>query len=159
MAKRVEAIESRTMILFAIMPFIVMLLIMASPGACKDPNQPVSERDSTFMDPKKTVQRTVGETFSIVLDSNPTTGYQWQLANPPDEKIVKLIRSEYRASKTNLTGAGGKEIWTFVTLDTGQTAISFKYVRPWEKDKEPKKNVEFTLYVFPNIKLRSIDKH
>ncbi len=151
--------RSRTMIRFAIMLVIVMFLIMASPGVCKDPKQAVSERDSTFMDPKKTVQRKVGETFSIVLDSNPTTGYQWQLANPPDEKIVKLIRSEYRASKTNLTGAGGKEIWTFATLGPGQTAIAFKYVRPWEKDTEPGRNAVFTVYVFPNIKLRSVDKH
>jgi inhibitor of cysteine peptidase len=88
-----------------------------------------------------------GEIFSITLDSNPTTGYQWKLANPLDEKALKLISSEYRMPETQMVGTGGKEAWTFKALSMGQATISFEYVRPWEKDREPAKKAIFKINI------------
>ena len=34
---------------------------------------------------------TVGKDFNIALDSNATTGYQWQLARPLNTKIVRYV--------------------------------------------------------------------
>lgn len=88
-----------------------------------------------------------GENFTITLESNPTTGYSWQLAKPLDEKIVKLVGSEYVPSKTDLVGAGGEENWTFLAVKKGTTRISLKYVRPWEKDKPPVEEKTFLVKV------------
>lgn len=74
-----------------------------------------------------------GNTFKIQLESNASTGFQWKLAVPLDEKIVKLVSSDYIAPNTNLVGAGGKEVWVFKAIKKGTTKISLKYVRPWEK--------------------------
>lgn len=74
----------------------------------------------------------VGANFKLNLKSNPTTGYQWQLAAPLDKSVLELVSSEYIAPNTNLTGADGKEIWIFKAVKSGKTKISFKYVRPWE---------------------------
>ncbi len=76
----------------------------------------------------------VGQKFTITLVSNQTTGYQWQLAEPLDETMVKLVGSEYKAPQSGLVGRGGQEIWTFDPVRQGITQISLKYVRPWEKD-------------------------
>ena len=76
-----------------------------------------------------------GENFTISLESNPTTGYSWQLKKPLDEKFVQLVGSEYVPSRTDLVGAGGTEKWTFRAVKKGTTRLSLKYVRPWEKDK------------------------
>lgn len=75
------------------------------------------------------------KTFKIELNSNPTTGYQWQLAMPLETNSVSLVSSKYIPSKTNLTGSGGKEIWKFKAVKKGKTEISFQYVRPWEHVK------------------------
>lgn len=77
----------------------------------------------------------VGDTFKIELESNATTGYQWQLAKSLNEKIVKLVSSKYILPSSNLVGAGGTEVWTFKGIKEGKTKISLKYVRPWEKAK------------------------
>lgn len=76
----------------------------------------------------------VGNNFKIELKSNATTGYQWRLAKPVDDKI-QFLSSDYIAPNTNLMGAGGKEIWTFKAVKKGETKICFEYARPWENVK------------------------
>ena len=88
-----------------------------------------------------------GENFIITLESNPTTGYSWQLAKPLDEKIVQLVGSEYTPSRTDLVGAGGTEEWTFLAVKKGTTRVSLKYVRPWEEDKTAANEIVFLIRV------------
>jgi len=76
----------------------------------------------------------VGEEFIITLDSNRTTGYSWQLANPIDKDILKLVGTDYEYSEPDkkIVGKSGKSIWTFMPIGKGRTAISLKYSRPWD---------------------------
>ena len=101
----------------------------------------------TFAEPQddmtNKIQATVGKEFVITLDANATTGYEWQLANPTDDSLIKLMRSEYVPDKTGLVGSGGKSIWTFKVVRSGKTQISFKYIRPWEKDIPPVKEAVY----------------
>jgi predicted secreted protein len=94
----------------------------------------------------KVIEVQAGQNFTIILKANATTGYQWQFAKPLDENLVQLISSKYLADKINLVGAGGKQIWLFKALKVGQTNISFKYVRSWEKNTLPQ-NEEFYLVI------------
>ena len=93
------------------------------------------------------INAVAGDEFSITLESNPTTGYSWQLAQPLDEEMVKLVSSEYVPSRTDLVGAGGEEKWTFLALNKGVVRIVLKYVRPWEKDKPPAKEKTFLVRI------------
>ena len=88
-----------------------------------------------------------GEEFTIILSANPTTGYQWQLAEPLNKKIVLLLNSEYIAEKPGLIGSGGKEMWRFKALRKGSADIKFKYVRPWEKNIPPESIKKFTISI------------
>ena len=90
-----------------------------------------------------TIKTAVGKEFVITLDANATTGYEWQLANPTDDSLIKFMRSEYVPDKTGLVGSGGKSIWTFKAVRSGKTQISFKYIRPWEKDIPPVKEAVY----------------
>jgi inhibitor of cysteine peptidase len=95
----------------------------------------------------KVIEAQAGQNFTIILKSNPTTGYQWQLAKPLDESIVQLISPEYLTDKTKLVGAGGKQVWVFKALKAGQTNISLKYVRPWEKNTPPQNEESFVIII------------
>jgi inhibitor of cysteine peptidase len=89
----------------------------------------------------------LGQEFAITLASNATTGYHWELAAPLSEAVVKLVSSEYKAPETSALGAPGQEIWTFRAVGRGQTIISLKYVRPWEKDVAPVETASYIVTV------------
>jgi inhibitor of cysteine peptidase len=95
----------------------------------------------------QTIELAVGQSHTVTLESNPTTGYQWQIASPLDERILKLVHSGYKKPDTKLLGAGGVESWTFQAVGRGNTRIVMKYVRPWEKDVSPAKTVSFNVIV------------
>lgn len=101
-----------------------------------------------YANPDVPIEVKAGQEFTIALESNRTTGYGWQLAEPLDENILKLVGSEYRSSATTpLPGAGGKEIWTFKAVAPGKTTVSLKYVRPWEKNVPPIQTAAFAVVV------------
>lgn len=80
-----------------------------------------------------------GQEFNIEMDSNPTTGYRWELGNPLDEKVLHLAGFHYIRENTALAGSGGKEQWTFKAVGPGRAKIQLQYVRPWEEDTPPAK--------------------
>lgn len=89
----------------------------------------------------------VNKTIKIELNSNPTTGYQWQLANPINENIIKQISNEYLPPKSNFCGVAGNEVWIFKGLKKGETKIILKYIRPWENAK-PTTIKEYNIKVY-----------
>jgi inhibitor of cysteine peptidase len=93
------------------------------------------------------IEAKIGEKFKIALDSNQTTGYQWELSEPLDESVVKLVGSEYISDKPITAGSGGVEVWTFEAVGEGETEISMAYVRSWEKDVEPAQSKTFKVAV------------
>ncbi len=82
---------------------------------------------------------TSGTSFEVRLDSNATTGYQWQLAGKLDEKTVKFLGHEYQLPLKGVlrVGQGGQEVWHFQALKPGKTALNFNYLRVWEKGAKP----------------------
>ncbi len=109
-----------------------MVCIFAShpaPAQTNDPNN-----TSQIIKVKK------GNSFSVVLDSNPTTGYQWMYLMDPKEEKVKLVKSSYivNPSKPKMVGVGGKQTLIFKAVKTGETRIILEYVRSFEP-KNPAK--------------------
>jgi inhibitor of cysteine peptidase len=80
----------------------------------------------------------VGDTFTVTLCSNPTTGFQWsEVAQIGDENVLEQVSHEYVAhvaevNETPVMGAPGNEVWTFNALGKGTTTVSMEYSRPWE---------------------------
>jgi len=76
----------------------------------------------------------VGQEFIIALGSNPTTGYSWQASY--DESMLELVGGEptYEAEETgdDVVGAGGVELFRFLTLEAGETEITLVYAQHWE---------------------------
>jgi inhibitor of cysteine peptidase len=78
----------------------------------------------------------VGQILVLILASNPTTGYQWEITEL-DQAIVEETDHEYQADQPTLAGSGGKEIWRFQAQASGTTTLSLEYRRPWEENVEP----------------------
>lgn len=93
-----------------------------------------------------------GQTYPIILDSNPTTGYSWnikKISSDASEKnpAIKIIKKGYEKTKTNLVGAGGRQYWIVKAIRKGNAHIILHYERPWEKDTEPAQVKEFIITV------------
>ncbi len=86
-------------------------------------------------------------TVKVSLESNPTTGYSWQLVSPADRKVLRLYYSKYRARASKLVGSGGREEWKFRAMAPGTVTIKALYVRPWESSTPPSKEFTFTVRV------------
>lgn len=97
-------------------------------------------------DPGKTVEVAAGNEFKIVIESNPSTGYHWELIGELDEKIVQFVSKDYRADEPVIPGSGGADVWTFHALAAGETAITLAYYPPGEGEP-PAQEVTFTIVV------------
>jgi inhibitor of cysteine peptidase len=95
----------------------------------------------------RVIKARLGQSFTITLKSNRTTGYEWQFAKPLDEGMIQLISSDYLPDKTGLIGAGGKQRWVFKAMKPGKTTLYFKYVRPWEKGNLPEGEESFLIVI------------
>jgi len=82
-----------------------------------------------------------GDILTVKLESNPTTGYRWELVEPADEKVLKLLDQRYEQSpvEKGLVGAGGVETWRFRAVGRGSASLKLEYIRPWEKSVVPAK--------------------
>ena len=80
------------------------------------------------------IRAELGQTFSISLESNPTTGYTWTVDF--DQRFLiggTELKSTINPMRPALIGAGGRQIFSFKPIKEGQTIISAVYKRPWEE--------------------------
>ena len=96
------------------------------------------------------VKVSVEKTLAVTLDSNPTTGFRWNLRENSDESVLQLVGNEFVAAGTTkppLPGTGGKEVWIFEARKKGTSKVSMEYTRPWEEGVEPAETFGLTTLV------------
>ncbi len=78
----------------------------------------------------------------VALDSNPTTGFEWQITEASYKTSWVPFQQEFKppewtpishrfepAGTGGTAGASGEEVWT---LPAGTGSITFEYSQPWE---------------------------
>jgi len=110
--------------------FLASLLLVA----CSSKNDALGKDDSG-----REITLKVGEKFQVTLESNPTTGYQWDVDDVDESVLKQQGDSSYSAetSNPNIVGSGGEETFTFEAVGTGNTTLKLVYHRPWEEGVEP----------------------
>lgn len=73
---------------------------------------------------------TLNMDFTLMLESNPTTGYVWEATF--DSALLELKKKDFQPSDVGSVGSGGREVFTFLPLRTGKTEIVMVRKRPWE---------------------------
>ena len=89
---------------------------------------------AVYTDASQTIDAKVGQEFVIALESNPTTGYGWQVQS--DDSLLELVNSEFESgapADSQIVGAGGEEKFTFKALTKGETVVTLVYKRSWEE--------------------------
>jgi inhibitor of cysteine peptidase len=101
----------------------------------------------TDSDNGKTIDVMRFRTIKLSLESNPTTGYTWQLISPDERRILRLYYSAYRATPTKLVGVGGHEEWKFRAMSPGTAIVKTIYIRSWEGQQLSDKSFTVTIRV------------
>lgn len=107
------------------------------------------EKIHTFSlkDSGKVLSAGTGDLIAISLAANPTTGFQWKMANPPDGNILALAKEEFLPPENmEVAGKEGEYFLKFEVIGPGRTAINLVYVRPWERGKTPARYFQLLVY-------------
>lgn len=96
----------------------------------------------------KKVEIAVAGALTVTLESNPTTGFQWELASISDQAVLEKQSNTFEAPEdTGMVGAPGKEVWTFKALKKGSSTISMEYSQPWEGGTKAAETFSLTVVV------------
>ena len=78
----------------------------------------------------ETVALAKGDVLVVELAGNPTTGYEWTVAQI-DSAYLRLAGSTYTADSSAI-GSGGTYVFRFEFLRAGRTVLGLVYRRAWE---------------------------
>ena len=90
--------------------------------------------NSTMENKKQNENITVkkGQEFTIILESNPTTGYQW--IPTFNTSMINLVSHNFQPSTTKLMGSPGTDTFKFKATNQGTESLKMIYKRTWEKE-------------------------
>lgn len=122
-----------------------MLLVSLTVAGCGDDGGAdlvLTEQDSGTefeLDP--------GEQFAVRLESNPTTGYSWEVSEMTTPDLVVLESVTHVETDTELVGAPGTDVFVFTAGSAGAGILRLEYVRSFEDPAVPERIVEFVLRI------------
>jgi len=91
-----------------------------------------------------------GDSFTLTLCSNPTTGFTWtesaQISTPP---VLEQTSYQYIAPSGDegMVGAPGQAEWIFQALKQGTTQVFLDYSRPWDGGEKRVWTLDLTVVV------------
>jgi inhibitor of cysteine peptidase len=103
-----------------------------------------SSYDLGYNDNGSTLKLNTGDTLTITLDGNPTTGYLWVFGAPFDPEMLVMTSESYSKPEgpKGMVGVPVKKTMTFKAFNAGRTGIQLEYRRPWERNEKPIKTFE-----------------
>ena len=103
----------------------------------------LGDSDKAFVNNSGESMTQNGKTLKVVYESNPTTGYSWEIS-VSDPKVIKSVSDTYQEdnaagnSATNevICGKGGYETFVFEGTGKGTAVITFNYAQHWKGENK-----------------------
>ena len=84
-----------------------------------------------------------GQTLTVTLPSNPTTGFRWEVRDGAANVLQSLGPEVYsNPEDAGLVGAGGISTWRFMAREPGEGRLLLTYQQPWEPNVPPAETFE-----------------
>lgn len=87
------------------------------------------------------------EEFEIHLDSNPSTGFGWYIADDSMPAVLSLTGDGFIAPDVAMPGAAGVQWFHFEATEAGAGVLRLEYLRPFEEPAIPEQVVEYIVRV------------
>jgi inhibitor of cysteine peptidase len=129
-------------ILILINTFVLSLILMAcGPEIYRPKLVRVTEEDN-----EDTVSLNIGDKLEVLLEGNPTTGFQWETIGDFSPYLRQLGEPVYEPTGEGI-GSGGKMIFAFEAVSAGQTWLELVYHQPFDEETPPSKTFGQTVVV------------
>lgn len=122
---------------------LISLVILISLIGCSPTTLIINENNQKD---KYSVKK--GDILEVILNTNPSTGYEWTIVNIDTSKL-NIVDEKYTPKIVNdkIVGSGGSKTHIFKSIDKGKTTVDFIYSRPFEKELPPKKKFHVNLEI------------
>lgn len=105
-----------------LLSFSLLIMALASCGTTRSANVEKSSRPQVE-----------SSSVQVELSSNPTTGFSWacEIENPA---VVEILSDSYKQNPApkGMVGVGGVQTFVFACKQSGISALTFTYRRPWK---------------------------
>jgi len=119
-------------VMVALFLFLLACSPTAKQGAVEIPCDDFYEQNHI----SRAVEVAAGDSFTVTLCSNPTTGFIWsEQAQISDQTVLQQTDHQLVMPESEPPpppGTPGQEVWTFQALNKGEATVSMEYSRPWE---------------------------
>lgn len=89
-----------------------------------------------------------GQTVTVSLPSNPTTGFRWTVLDAAPGVLRSLGPEVYSTPEdAGLVGGAGKSLWRYQVYQAGEARLHMTYQRPWETDVAAEKTIDCAIRV------------
>lgn len=149
----------KAIVLLTLVMLTLVLVLTTGCGPMEKSQQPSSQPTSAPQQVSvdasysgKQIVLAVDGTLTVTLESNPSTGFRWELTGIADPTVLAMAESNYESTQAPgqtepLIGAGGKETWTFNALKAGTTTFSMSYQRPQQANTSATKTFQLAVIV------------
>ena len=139
----------KKMVTFLSITLLLISCVTLMPTATPEPTfEPVEQIPVPVTDPNIPIEVSAGSEFQIIIESNPTTGYHWEIVGELDANIVEFVSRDYKStSEPGLVGGGGVDIWVFKAVNAGDAFIVLGSYPPSNDPVDPEQTVMFTISV------------
>ncbi len=100
----------------------------------------------TEKDSGKIIDAEVGDTITLRLKANPSTGYLWN-RKMPDMGVLREKENRYETldKKQGTVGTNVFKIYSFDVVGPGEAGIKMEYRRPWEHNTAPQASFDIMI--------------
>lgn len=98
--------------------------------------------DDTF--DHSSMEVNVGVTIELVLEGNPTTGYEW-IVEADGAPVMKQKGEPDFEPESDLIGAPGIFTWRFEVVEAGTAELKLVYSRPGDEEAQPEDKFQISV--------------
>jgi predicted secreted protein len=95
---------------------------------------------------------TVGSEFSIVLEENASTGYQWSYTASAAGLAEEIAKKTFDTVPEYTAGAPAVTVWKFRADAEGEAVFTYLNYRPWEKPETAVKRMTYTVRIVDRVR-------
>ena len=100
----------------------------------------------TEKDNGSTVNVSVGQYLEIILASNISTGYSWNVVSIDPALLSQEGEGKYKREVERI-GGGGHTTFRFKAIEKGEASLTLAYYRIWEKSQPYEKTFTVTVSI------------
>lgn len=90
----------------------------------------------------------LGQSLTVTLPSNPTTGYRWKLKDSAAAVLQARSPEVYSTPEQNgMVGTAGSSTWRFQAAASGEGTLLLVYQQPWAPEVVPVQTFECKVIV------------